>query len=554
MKRAALIGSIVLIVNTLICLTCSAQDTIEKVIDNGEDGARFVCVLLAEGYTAAESEKFKDDYKDVISDVFSSSPWKEYKSFINFYTIFTPSKQSGADHPSQNIYVDTAFDATFDSYGVSRLLTANDGKAFDAVAQIPSFDAVFILVNDDTYGGSAGATIVFSSNQSAGEIALHEAGHFIGRLADEYETAYVADPNVAVMPNITSETEIESIPWKDWIGPETPLPTPETITDTIGLFEGAGYATAGIYRPKHICKMRMLGAPYCEVCAEALIRTLYNFVQPVDTFGPAEEGLTITDKPLSLWIEPMQVIDGTYEVIWEFDGEIINNYYNLSYVLNPAALANGAHTIRVWFKDTTPMVRTDAEELLTFQHTWRVNRTECSRHVSGVITNKYHNAVANARITALPSSLVAYTDENGTFEFNNLPCGTYTISVNAPGFEKTEKEISIIGDDQTDLNIILNEAGPLYTITGTVWGRTTENVTINVSGTVSAQFQTNNVKNFTLPSLPSGNYIIMPKAAGYRFFPDQRILTIRERTPRRISFFAIKVFVPIKINTLTQDF
>jgi len=57
-----------------------------------------------------------------------------------------------------------------------------------------------------------------------------------------------------------------------------------------------------------------------------------------------------------------------------------------------------------------------------------------------------------------------------------------------------------------------------------------------------------------LPSLPSGSYIVMPKAAGYRFFPDQRIVTIRERTPRRISFFAIKVFVPIKINTLTQDF
>ena len=553
MKRTALIYSIIIILNALLCLPCSAQD-INKVIDNGEDEARFVCVLLADGYTAAEAEKFKDDSLKIINYIFSNAPLKEYKSFINFYTLFTPSKQSGADHPSQNIYVDTAFDATFDSYGVSRLLTVNDGKAFDAAAQIPSFDAVFIMVNDETYGGSAGATIVFSSHQSAGEIALHEAGHFIGRLADEYESAYAADPNAAGVPNITSETEREAIPWKDWIGLETPLPTPETLTDSIGLFEGGGYSSAGIYRPKHVCKMRMLGAPYCEVCAEALIRTLYNFVQPVDTFGPAEEELTLTDKPLSLWIEPMQVIDGTYEVIWKVDGEIINNYYDVSYVMNPAVLTNGEHTIQVLFKDTTPMVRTDAEGLLTFQHTWRVNRTECSRHVSGVIMNAHHNAVANARVTALPSSLVAHTDENGTFEFNNLPCGTYTIGVNAPGFEENEKEISITGDDQADLNIILNEAGPLYTITGAVWGRTTENVTINVSGTVSAQFQTNSVRNFTLPSLPSGNYIIMPKAAGYRFFPDQRILTIRERTPRRISFFAIKVFVPIKINTLTQNF
>jgi len=542
MKRAALIGSIVLILNALISLTCSAQDIIEKVVDNGEDDARFVCVLLAEGYTVAESEKFKDDYKNVISYIFSSSPWKEYKSFVNFYTIFTPSNQSGADHPSQNIYVDTAFDATFDSYGVSRLLTVNDGKAFDAVAQIPTFDAVFILVNDDTYGGSAGATIVFSSNQSAGEIALHEAGHFIGHLADEYETAYAADPNVAGVPNITSENEIDAIPWKDWIGPETPLPTPETITDTIGLFEGAGYSTVGIYRPKHICKMRMLGAPYCEICAEALIRSLYNFVRPIDKFGPADARLTITDKPLTLWIEPMQVTDGDYEVTWELDGEIINNDHDLSYVVNPAVLAHGEHTIRVWFKDTTPLVRTDAEGLLTFQHTWSVIRAECSRDVSGVILNEDNIGVANAKVTALPSPAVAYTDETGWFQFNNLPCGAYTMVVNAPGFEETEKGISITGDDQTDLNILLNKTSSLYAIMGTVWGRATEDVTINVYGTVSAKFQTNAARKFTLPSLPSGSYIIIPEAAGYSFFPAHRNVTIRKTTPRRISFFCYKNF------------
>ena len=542
MKRAAVTGIIVFIINALIYLPCSAQELIEKAIDNGEDDARFVCVLLAEGYTEAEAEKFKEDYTRVINYFFSSSPWKEYKSFVNFYTIFTSSKQSGADHPSQNIYVDTAFDATFDSYGVNRLLTVNDGKAYDAAAQIPSFDAVFILVNDDTYGGSAGATIVFSSNQSSGEIALHEAGHFIAHLADEYETAYAADSIVAGVPNITSETEIEAIPWKDWIGPETPLPTPETITDSIGLFEGAGYSTADIYRPKHICKMRMLGAPYCEICEEALIRTLYNFVQPVDRFGPADAELTITDKPLNLWIETMQVTGGTYEVTWELDGEIINNDHDLSYVVNPAALAHGEHTIRVWFKDTTPMVRTDAEGLLTFQHSWSVIRAECIRDVSGVILDEDNTGVANAKVTALPSPAVAYTDQTGAFQFKNLPCGTYTMVVNAPGFEKTEKEISITGDDQTGLNIYLSTTNPLYTITGTLWGRATENVTINVYGTVSAKFQTNAARNFTLPSLPPGSYIIIPEAAGYSFFPAHRNVTIRKTTPRRISFFCYKNF------------
>ena len=114
--------------------------------------------------------------------------------------------------------------------------------------------------------------------------------------------------------------------------------------------------------------------------------------------------------------------------------------------------------------------------------------------------------------------------------------------VNAPGFEETQKDISITGDDQTGLNILLSKTSPLYAITGTVWGRATENVTINVYGTVSTKFQTNAARNFTLPSLPSGSYIIIPEAVGYSFFPAHRNVTIRKTTPRRISFFCYKNF------------
>jgi hypothetical protein len=162
--------------------------------------------------------------------------------------------------------------------------------------------------------------------------------------------------------------------------------------------------------------------------------------------------------------------------------------------------------------------------------------------VSGVILDEDNTGVANAKVTALPSPAVAYTDETGAFQFKNLPCGTYKMVVSAPGFEETQKDISITADDQTGLNIYLSTTNPLYTITGTVWGRATENVTINVYGTVSTQFQTNDARNFTLPSLPPGSYIIIPEAAGYSFFPAHRNVTIRKTTPRRISFFCYKNF------------
>lgn len=542
MKRLAAIFSIVLILQTVATNSCLAQDIILKIIDNGDDNTRFVCVLLAEGYTAEESKKFTDDYTRIVNHIFSTSPWKEYKSFINFYTLYRPSKQSGADHPSQNVYVDTAFDATFDSYGVSRLLTVNDRKAFDAAAQIPSFDAVFVLVNDSVYGGSAGSTIVFSCTEAAGDIALHEAGHFIGHLADEYETAYVADPVITGgVPNITRQTVIEAIPWEKWIDPEIPLPTPETITDRIGLFEGAGYSPVGIYRPKHTCKMRTLSAPYCEICAEAIIRSLYTVVRPVDTWGPLEPEVTVINQPLMLWIEPMLVNDGIFDVTWEVDGEIIDNNGQLNYRINPAALTPGTHTVRVKFKDTTPLVRAEADGLLTFQHAWQLHRTECSGDIAGtILQDDSSTGIANARVEAVPSSAIAYTDENGWFQFNNLPCGTYTLIINAPYFDKSEKEVAVTEHGGGMINIFLHTKRPPYHITGTIWGRVPEGVTLHVSGTVSSTIHIKGSRNFNVSSLASGNYIIMPEAAGYIFFPAYQRVTIKDASPQRIRFFAIK--------------
>ncbi|MCX5897625.1 MAG: M64 family metallo-endopeptidase, partial [Proteobacteria bacterium] len=203
MKRIIPIVILVLTLQTVLCLPCSAQDTIKKIIDNGDDTSRFVFVVIAEGYTAAEMQKFDNDCHTIISYFFSSLPWHDYQSFVNVYSIFSFSNQSGADIPSEDVYVDTAFDATFDSFGINNLLTVNDAKAFETAAQVPTFDAVFVLVNDARYGGSGGSTIVLSTHTAAGEIALHEAGHFIGHLADEYETPYASYPSGAEEPNIT---------------------------------------------------------------------------------------------------------------------------------------------------------------------------------------------------------------------------------------------------------------------------------------------------------------------------------------------------------------
>ena len=542
MKRIIPIVILVLTLQTVLCLPCSAQDTIKKIIDNGDDTSRFVFVVLAEGYTAAEMQKYDNDCHTIISYFFSSLPWHDYQSFVNVYSIFSFSNQSGADIPSEDVYVDTAFDATFDSFGINNLLTVNDAKAFETAAQVPTFDAVFVLVNDARYGGSGGSTIVLSTHTAAGEIALHEAGHFIGHLADEYETPYASYPSGAEEPNITFQNDPETIKWKDWIDEDVPLPTPETVSDRIGLFEGARYSATGVYRPKHNCKMRSLSVPYCEICAEALIRSIYTVVNPIDKFGPATDEVTITDQAATLWIEPVQVTGTEYEIIWELDGKIVDNS-RTSYDVQPYMLDDGKHTVRVWLRDTTSMVRTDAAGLLTSQHTWIVRKNRCAGRISGTIIDIETGAgIADATSMIVPTSQTAITDAAGGFSVEGLACGSYSILINAPGFEESEQVFRITDQHETVIAVSLNKQGHRCSIRGSVTGTMVEGVTLKLYGQFSSTLQTSTEGHFIFKSLPAGLYLIIPESPGCRFFPAFQIANIQETKLQEIHFVCYKKF------------
>jgi hypothetical protein len=493
--------------------------------------------------------QFDDDCRNIISSFFYSTPWHDYRSLINGYSIFSPSQQPGADHPSQGIFIDTAFDATFDSYGINNLLTVNDAKALAAAAQVPSFDAVCVLVNDQDYGGSGGTTIVFSNHPAAGEIALHETGHFIAHLADEYETPYAIYPEATGVPNITDKTRRETISWKNWIDSDIPLPTPDTITDRIGLFEGAEYSATGIYRPKHNCKMRSLGVQYCEICTEAIIRSIYRYVHPIDTFSPRESEITVKDKAITLWVQPVEVPDSVFEAVWELDGTALDNQSQMACRLEPTLLSSGAHTMRVRVRDATDKVRTDSEGLLTDGHTWVVNKIDCSGNVSGRVTAADTKAlIQDASVTVLPSAEMVITDNNGQFQFNNLPCGTYTAVVTASGYAETNINFSIADNAETVLTIDATSKNSLHDVSGNIVGRYQERITVKLCGKLSAKVHTSADGNFTFPSLPPGNYSVIPEAPGVRFFPALQTVTVEETNLQDITFLCYKSpFMPITI-------
>ena len=51
-------------------------------------------------------------------------------------------------------------------------------------------------------------------------------------------------------------------------------------TETVGLYEGAGYQSRGVYRPFWNCRMRTNEAPvFCFVCRRAIDRLIRYYTE-----------------------------------------------------------------------------------------------------------------------------------------------------------------------------------------------------------------------------------------------------------------------------------
>jgi hypothetical protein len=364
-----------------------SQATITQILSNGPATNRINIVFLSEGYTASQLGQFTNDAKTILNYILSTPPFDAYQNYFNGYAISVASVDSGADHPLSGIYRNTYFNSTYDSYGIERLLTIppndRDGNYGDGAGKVyallqalmPQYDLVSVVVNDTEYGGSGGAILVASMNSSSSEIAAHELGHTFGALGDEYSDAYPGWVPYE-MANVTQQTNRVLIKWTSWILGSTPVPTPDTspYASVAGLFEGAEYQTTGWYRPQHICKMRTLGYPYCAVCAEALIKSIYSNIRPIESNSPATKP-TITlanSQSVAFSVVTLQPNTFNLSVQWFTNNVACSGATNSSFTIYTTTLPFGSNQVRVDVTDPTPVVRTDPSQMLKDSRTWQV--------------------------------------------------------------------------------------------------------------------------------------------------------------------------------------
>jgi hypothetical protein len=305
---------------------------ITEVMKNGDPACKVDVVILAEGYNMEEQEKFDRDVKKYIRELFKVSPFKERKKDFNVYSIGLISQDSGIDEPRQNIWKNTALGASYNSLDSPRYVLSTHNKAIrDAAAHAP-YDQIYILFNSKRYGGG-GIYNWFSTCHSDADmdvhsfwpiyVFVHEFGHAFGGLADEYYSSSVAYSEFYPLgvepwePNITALVDKQHPKWGSMIAEDTPIPTPwakaqydslnlevrkldkksenyekeyirlqkeirrtlesDTYAGKVGVFEGAGYASKGLYRSGVNCRMFTKSlTDFCPVC-RATIEKVIDF-------------------------------------------------------------------------------------------------------------------------------------------------------------------------------------------------------------------------------------------------------------------------------------
>lgn len=306
------------------------RSNVWAVFESGPPTEKVDLVLVSEGYTVGEMEKFHADARRLVEALFEVEPFRSRRSDFNVWAVDVPSHATGVNRPHVGAFRRTPVSAEYNIFDSERYLLTFDNRALrEALSGVP-YEFLEILVNERQYGGGGifnlQATTAVDTEFSE-YIFIHEFGHHFAGLADEYYLSPVSyeTPEEQVEPwelNVTALRDPGRVKWAHLVEPGTPIPTPwgkdayeeharsirarrQALIDSrapeaefdalfeeqkrietellaamrysgrVGAFEGAMYEAQGLYRPATDCIMFTRDdVGFCPVCRWALERVI----------------------------------------------------------------------------------------------------------------------------------------------------------------------------------------------------------------------------------------------------------------------------------------
>lgn len=327
------------------------------------DNNRLDLVLVGDGYTEADMAQYQVDAQTVAAEFFRDEPFITYKPYFQVTIVEVESNESGVDNdPSNGVEKDTALNMGYWCNGIARLLCVDTGLARShALLGAEDVDQILAIANSATYGGagysSADMGTLAGQNAAAVEIAIHEMGHSLGVLGDEYlsggPTVYEGGESTRANLSIYDQSEQIALEtkWHEWMEENI-----QGFDGWVRTFEGGGYSQLGIYRPSNNSIMRSLNRPFNLPSAEKLIWELYEEISPIDE-APADGAAFAWSD--SVTVVPMRPDGHDLEIEWLIDGEVVASGAE---TLELASLGLGAGEFELTLRvvDPTPWVRNEA--------------------------------------------------------------------------------------------------------------------------------------------------------------------------------------------------
>lgn len=330
---------------------------VNKLLDNGSAKNRVNFVIMGDGYIRSEIPTFHKNAKAVADFMQRFSPYSNYASYINIYTIEVISNESGTDEKDKGIKKDTYLNSGF-NHSMDRLLTADSAKcAATAARHLPEYGQIIVLVNTPRYGGSGGYISVSYNGGSSPQMNVHEVGHSFAGLADEYTYGHNDiihyEPN---KPNVTIQTSRDKIKWKRWIDSATPVPTPsnQIYNNKVGLFEGGYYRPKGVYRPQQNCMMKSMYSGFCKICNEAHIHKFQQKVNLIESHTPRFGQLSITDS-FNFFVKTVSPSTHNLNTKWSINQ--VEKGTAPIFSIQPGSLKLGKNEVSVKVSDPQPDVK-----------------------------------------------------------------------------------------------------------------------------------------------------------------------------------------------------
>ncbi|QES45597.1 hypothetical protein DEJ49_35550 [Streptomyces venezuelae] len=353
------------------------------IVSAGPTGTKLDVVFIGDGYTASQQEDFHADVRAKWAKVSAVEPYASYKSLFNVWAVDAVSRQSGVSNdPTNGTVKDTALGSAFFCDGIERLLCVDTNKVETYAKKAADPDLVIVLANSTKYGGAGynditspsgydGIATASSDNAQSDQVVVHETGHSLGKLADEYwyeeyGTYTGAEPWESNTSKLTAaQLTAQKKKWYRWIGRTSP------DGGTVGAYEGGGYYPRGLYRPTKDSIMRTLGREFNLPGREAMIAGFHRHASVVTAQTPTDRAVRRDDKVR------VHVADGI-RVRWSVDGREVRRARG-DLVVTSRSLgvpADGrTHELTVRATDPTDAVRApDLKSLLTDSLTWRVGR------------------------------------------------------------------------------------------------------------------------------------------------------------------------------------